>query len=629
MPRPEDILKQYWGYDSFRPLQAEIIQSVLQQRNTIALLPTGGGKSLCYQVPALCLDGVTLVVTPLIALMQEQVERLKELGVPAAFISSTHRREEIIKILNNTVHGGYKLLYLSPERLQTNLFNEFLPAINVSLIAVDEAHCISQWGHDFRPDYLKIAELKQIFKKTPIIAVTASATQEVQADIAKQLGIRDSAVFAQSFERKNIYYDIHYSEQKNADVANIITAQQGSIIIYCRSRKLTEQLSQQLQSRGIAAIPYHAGMKSEAREQNQQAWTNNEVKIIVATTAFGMGIDKADVRCVIHYDAPEHIEAYYQESGRAGRDGNQALSILLYNQSDIKRLEESTETQFPPYDFIRKVYQSVAEYLQIAIGTEPYQYYDFELTDFCKKFKLPAPATARALKLLEQEGLWTLTEAVFSPTTLKVLADRNEIDGLSRTYPEIGVLLTTALRLYGTLYYQPTTINTKVIAKHLRVKLTVVEQLLQQLHKMEMVLYSQPKYGPQLFFHHYRVDNRQLIINTDRINALKAAHQKRTEAILKFMSTTSKCRTQYMLSYFGQEESKPCGHCDVCKRKNTTHHSEKTIEQKVLALGTIRVADLSKQVPDYSTDEIMNTVRRMIDDGVLIYDKVSATITQA
>lgn len=629
MPSPEHILAEYWGYKEFRPLQKEIISSVINKQDTIALLPTGGGKSLCYQLPSLVHNGVTLVITPLVALMQDQVAQLKERGISAAYLSAGMHISDIKRTLTNTAEGAYDLLYVSPERLQSRLLKEYLPVINIQLIAIDEAHCVSQWGHDFRPDYLKIAELKQAFKKTPFIAVTASANQEVVEDITKQLKLYKPVYYCGSFERPNINYTIKYTEQKNRDIIEILSENKGAAVVYCRTRKQTELLSKQLQNHGISTLHYHAGMSHDKREEHQQLWSNNKVQVIAATTAFGMGIDKPDVRTVIHYDIPEHIEAYYQESGRAGRDGNPANAILLYNQPDIKKLEDSIEIQFPPYDFIRKVYQSVAEYLQLPIGVEPYSYYDFDLADFCKKFKLPAPAAARALKLLEQEGLWTLGEAVFKPTTVRILADRHEIDSLGRRYNEFNVLLTTLLRLYGTLYYQPTPVNIKQIAKHLKTKIALVTKLLEQLDKMEVIQFTQPKEGPQLFFHHYRVDSNHLTLNTNRINELKRLYKQRTEAIISFITNDNTCRTRFILHYFGQEYKKICGHCDVCR--STTKHSYAK-EIKKLIINELKkhtessISSIIDSIDDYSKEEVVDAIRSLVDDGTISLSNNTLTL---
>lgn len=553
--------------------------------------------------------------------MQEQVEKLQSQEISAAHISSGMHRAEVYRILNNAAEGAYKLLYISPERIQTELFLEFLPVLNVQLIAVDEAHCVSQWGHDFRPDYLQIKTIRQVFKKIPVLALTASATKEVEADIIQQLELNKVQVFRQSFERQNLFYTVQYSEQKNRDTVSLLNNINGCSIVYCRSRKQTEVLSKQLEQNGIFALPYHAGMRHEQRSEHRELWMNNKAPVMVATTAFGMGIDKGDVRLVLHYDVPEHLEAYYQESGRAGRDGQPAQSVLLYNQPDINKLEESTETQFPPYEFIRKVYQSVAEYLQIPIGAEPYRYYDFELTDFCKKFGLDAFITARALKLLEQEGLWTLSEAVFVPTTVQILADRAELDNISRLHHDLNLLLTTMLRLYGSLFYHPTPVNIKVIAKHLKIKSELVLQMLYQLDKMEIIQFNQPKDGPQLFFHHYRVDSRHLIMNTERINALKKTHQQRTNAMIRYITDHHVCRTKHMLHYFGQQYDKNCGHCDVCQSNKTRQVATTTIEAAIIAVlkngGEHSITDICTALPGYTPADITTCLRTMIDDGVV------------
>jgi ATP-dependent DNA helicase RecQ len=620
LPAPLEILQRYWGYGRFRPLQNEIIRAVLQHHDTLALLPTGGGKSLCYQLPSLLHGGLTLVVTPLIALMQEQVENLLSKDIPAAHISSGMHRAEVYRILNNAAEGAYKLLYISPERIQTELFLEFLPALDVQLIAVDEAHCVSQWGHDFRPDYLQIKTIRQVFKNVPVLALTASATKEVEADIIKQLELNKVQVFRQSFERQNLFYTVQYSEQKNRDAISLLNSVNGCSIVYCRSRKQTEVLSKQLQQQGINALPYHAGMKHEQRTEHRELWMNNKAPVMVATTAFGMGIDKADVRLVLHYDIPEHLEAYYQESGRAGRDGHPAQSVLLYNQPDINKLGESTETQFPPYEMIRKVYQSVAEYLQIPIGAEPYRYYDFELTDFSKKFGLNAFTAARALKLLEQEGLWTLSESVFIPTTVQVLANRAELDNIGRMHPDLNLLLTTMLRLYGSLFYHPTAVNVKVIAKHLKIQSSLVILMLEQLDKMELVQFNQPKDGPQLFFHHYRVDSRTLLINTERINALKKVHQQRTDAMIRYITDNHVCRTRNMLRYFGQQYDKNCGHCDVCAGMKKRDIQPAVVRADIAQLFTDAseksIAEICNALAQHPAPAITGTLREMIDEGL-------------
>lgn len=616
---PEQILKEYWGYNSFRPLQKEIIGSVLENRDTLALLPTGGGKSLCYQVPAMIKEGFCLVISPLIALMQDQVLRLKRSGVPAAAIHSGMHYNDVRRTLDNAVHSAYKLLYISPERLQTQLFRDYMTEFDVSMIAVDEAHCISQWGHDFRPNYLKIATARGVYPKAPVLALTATATTEVQQDIKKQLQFRDPAVFKQSFARNNIFYDISYSENKNADTLHKVN--KACSIIYCRSRKQTEAVSKYLGQSGIAATAYHAGMVKDKRDDAQEKWMNNNAAVMVATTAFGMGIDKPDVRMVLHYDAPEHLEAYYQEAGRAGRDGKPACAYAFYNSADVKRLLESIALQYPPEAYLRQVYQAVAEYLQIPIGTQPDQYYPFDLFDFCKKFSLLPTHTIHALKLLEQEGLWTLTESVYNPATIQFIADRHTLDDLRIVNPDLAYVTVGLLRMYNTIFHFPTPVRETAIAKQLRMKKEELIPILETLDKMELLEYNRPGEGPQLFFHHYRVDSRHLIIDLNRIHILRKRHEARTHAMIAFLENKKECREGILLTYFGEKPVKDCGHCDVCRDKQIVKISAKDLRTEISATIKIKapvtVHDLVSPYPAAIKEEALALLREMIDEGTL------------
>jgi len=615
------ILKQYWGYDHFRPLQEDIIQSVLGQKDTIALLPTGGGKSICYQLPAIINPGCCLVVSPLIALMMDQVARLKEVGIEAACIHSGMHYYDVKRTLENMLYGPYKLLYVSPERLQTDLFKDFLPDLNISLIAVDEAHCISQWGHDFRPDYMKIASVRDVFTKIPVLALTATATNDVQADIIKQLDLETPQLYKQSFERNNIFYEVKYSENKTNEIlSNIKTA--ASTIIYCRSRKQTELLAHAIEQKGIEAIAYHAGMPKENREIAQNTWMQNGKTVITATTAFGMGIDKPDVRMVLHYDSPEHLEGFYQEAGRAGRDGKPSQALLLYNSIDIKRLEDSVALQFPPEAYLRIIYQAVTEYLQIPIGAEPDQYYDFDIQDFCTKFNLDAMPASYALKLLAQEGLWTISEAVFRPATIHFITDRQTLDDISLLYPNLGYIVTNLLRLYGTIFHYPTTVRLKAIAKHLKMNLDEVEQTLLQLQSMDILTYNKPTEGPKMFFHHLRVDSKHLHIDVQRIRILRTRHKARTDNMITFLQNENQCRERILLSYFGEYPKHDCGHCDICKKKNAkTNFTEKDIKESILKAfdGTqkISIQTILSGFTDTIRPYATALIRQMADDGIL------------
>ncbi|HRO41499.1 MAG TPA: ATP-dependent DNA helicase RecQ [Flavipsychrobacter sp.] len=618
----EKILKTHWGYASFRPLQKEIITSVLEGKDTLALLPTGGGKSVCYQLPAITQTGFTLVVSPLIALMQDQVMRLKELDISAACLHAGMHFKDVERTLQNAINGGYKLLYISPERLHSTLFKHYISDFNLNLIAIDEAHCISQWGHDFRPDYLKIGSLKNIFRDVPMLALTATATEEVREDISKQLGFRTFQIFKQSFRRNNIFYEIKYSDNKTGDTVNKLKQINESAIVYCRSRRQTEALAKHLSELGIATVCYHAGMEKSRREQAQQKWMSDEVKTIVATTAFGMGIDKPNVRMVIHYDAPEHPEAYYQEAGRAGRDNKPSTAVLLFNHSDLLRLKDSTKIQFPSEAILRQVYQSVCEYLQIPIGMEPDKYYDFDITDFCKKFKLQTLQTSYALKILAQENLWTISEAVFHPATVYFTTDRTVLDQFANTYPDLALITTNLLRLYGSLFYYPTPIRLTAIAKQTKLRSETIHQYLLQLDKMNILEYTLPKEGAQLYFHHTRTDSNHLLIDLQKINALRKKHEARTQAMISFLDESRICRERFILQYFNEESTEDCRHCDICSKNYPTVYAAKTIREKLtLQLQQpSTVETLTSLFPGSEKEKIIQALREMMDEGKITRD---------
>lgn len=628
---PLSILQKYWGYPSFRPLQEEIIGRVLQNRDTMALLPTGAGKSLCYQVPALARPGFALVISPLIALMKDQVARLDQLGIMSCCIHSGMNYYEVRTSIENMLHGPYKLLYVSPERLQTELFKEYLPSLDVNLLAIDEAHCISQWGHDFRPDYLKIAELRATFPEVPMLALTASATKTVQDDIAAQLQLQSPAIFRQSVERKNICYTVKYCENKPLDTMENLPSNECSIV-YCRSRKQTEILANRLIQQGIAATHYHAGMLKDARENAQKSWMENSMTTIVATTAFGMGIDKPDVRMVLHYDATEHLEAYYQEAGRAGRDGLPSKALLLYNSADINRLRDSVMLQYPPEAYLRSVYQAVNEYLQIPIGAQPDRYFPFDLADFCQKFNLEVTPASYALKLLAQEGLWTITESVFHPAYVQFIMDRENLDQIVKAYPDLGYVITGILRLYGTVFHYPTTVRLSAIAKQLKIKKELLEQVLQQLHRMEVLEYYKATEGPQLYFHHLRVDSRHLIIDLQRIAVLRRQHETRTLAMIGYLQNEESCRELILKKYFGEQADENCGHCDICQQVSAIRYEPgklaKELREKIKAQGSVQLGLLLKDYPAALKNDILLAIRKMADAGLLQIENNLISIVQ-
>jgi ATP-dependent DNA helicase RecQ len=559
------------------------------------------------------MDGMGLVVSPLIALMQDQVKHLKEIGISAACIHAGMHYIQVRQTLDNALHGGYKLLYISPERLQSDLFNEYLPSLELNLITIDEAHCISQWGYDFRPDYLKIADIRELFPDIPFLALTATATIDTRNDIINKLELRSPKVHVQSFERKNIYYCVQYTENKNNAVIEYLQSCKSSSIIYCRSRKQTEILVQYLSQNNINAVAYHAGMSKDKRTEAQDVWMNNSMKVMVATTAFGMGINKPDVELVLNYDAPEHLEAYFQEAGRAGRNNQPSSSVVLYNNTDIKRLEESTTLSYPDIQYLRKVYQSVAEYLQIPIGTEHDTYYSFDVIDFCKKFDLQIVQASSALRLLAQEGLWTLTDTVFTPNTVFIKASKGELEDMLNTYPKFSYFMTTLLRQYGSLFQYPTAIGLKLVAAKAKMTIVEVEQCLMQLQSMGILEYQKPLEGAQLYFHHYRVDSNHLLINTERINALKKKHIERTDSMLAYLSDTTVCRTQVILSYFGEQKNEKCWHCDICLQKPTKPAEVKATILSLLA-SPIHLTSLLNHFTISQKEQVLLSIRELVDE---------------
>ena len=458
MTSPHQILKEFWGYDNFRPLQEDIIKAVLDGKDTLALMPTGGGKSLCYQVPALAQDGLCLVISPLIALMKDQVENLRRKNITAFAIYSGMTRKEVINTFKVASESNCKFLYVSPERLETSLFKEYLPGLGINLIAVDEAHCISQWGYDFRPPYLRIAALREELPGIPILALTASATPDVQNDICEKLAFKNYQVFRQSFERPNLSYSTFKVDSKINKIIEIVRRVQGSSIIYCKSRKRTKEISELLQLQNISSDFYHAGLLQDVRNRKQEDWIHNKTRIIVCTNAFGMGIDKPDVRTVIHADVPDCLENYYQEAGRAGRDGKISYAVLLFDERDIHELEGMASLRFPALEDIRNIYQAVANYLQIPTGAGEGQYYDFDISDFLKKFKQVSHTTLYSLKALEQEGWLAFNEQVFLPSSVMFAVNKNSLYEFEKTNPGLEPCIKTLLRAYEGIFDQPTSI---------------------------------------------------------------------------------------------------------------------------------------------------------------------------
>jgi ATP-dependent DNA helicase RecQ len=575
---PYNILQQYWGFSAFRPLQEEVIQSVLAGKDTLALMPTGGGKSLCYQVPAMAMEGLCLVISPLIALMKDQVENLRKKGITAFAIYSGMSRKEVINTFKVASESNCKFLYVSPERLETSLFKEYLPGLGVNLIAVDEAHCVSQWGYDFRPPYLRISELRKELPDISFLALTASATPSVQNDICDKLGFTTHNIFRQSFERANLSYSVFQSDSKINKIIEILKNVPGSGIIYCKSRKRTKDISDLLRLQQISSDYYHAGLVQEDRSKKQESWINNKTRVIVCTNAFGMGIDKPDVRTVIHADVPDCLENYYQEAGRAGRDGKKSYAVLLYDERDMRELEEMASLRFPSLEEIRLVYQAVANYLQIPTGTGEGQYYDFDISDMMKKFKLVSHTTLYSLKALEQEGWLSFNEQVFLPPAIMFTVNKDSLYEFEKTNPQLEPCIKTLLRAYEGIFDQPTPISEKVIANLLKADAEDVKKQLQQLHQAGVIEYRPQKEQPQIYLLRHRIKAEDITINMIAYKQRKEQFQQRMKQMVNYVREEKDCRSRSIGSYFGDKEIKNCGICDNCLKKKATSLTKEEFE---------------------------------------------------
>jgi ATP-dependent DNA helicase RecQ len=584
------ILKEYWGYDNFRPFQEDIINSILRGQDTLALLPTGGGKSICFQVPAMAQEGLCLVVSPLIALMKDQVENLRRKGITAYALYSGMSRKEVINALKVATDSNCKFLYVSPERLETSLFKEYLPALDINLVAVDEAHCISQWGYDFRPPYQRIAALRAELPGVPILALTASATPIVQQDICDKLEFVKPQIFRQSFERPNLSYSLFEEEAKINKLADILQKVPGSSIVYCKSRKRTKNVSDQLNMQGIKADYYHAGLTQEERTKKQDDWIKDRTRVIVCTNAFGMGIDKPDVRTVIHMDVPDCIENYYQEAGRAGRDGKKAYAILLHDKKEPEELEALPDIRFPTLQDIRVVYQGIVNYLQVPTGSGEGVYYDFDITDFGSKFKLDAWLTTYAIKALEQDAWLSFNEQVLIPSKVQFVTNKEWLYEFEKSSPVLEPLMTTLLRTYEGIFDVPVSIHEKTLAFLLRIEQDEVVKQLKILDANAIIDYMPQKDKPQLYFLRRRVKAEDLFINMADYEKRKQQFKERIAAMISYVREKKQCRSQYIASYFGDDTAKDCGICDNCRNRNqqplTTEEFKQIHQRIVTVIGT-------------------------------------------
>ena len=569
------ILKEYWGYDDFRGIQREIIESIGSGKDTMGLMPTGGGKSITFQVPAMAMKGACIVITPLIALMKDQVANLRRLGIPAAFVNSSMGHEEMLATLENCVYGGTKLLYVSPERLSSELFQTKLKHMEVSFITVDEAHCISQWGYDFRPSYLEIVNIRKLKPNAPVLALTATATPEVVDDIQERLGFSEKNVFKMSFERKNLSYIVRHVTDKEEQLLHILNSVSGSAIVYVRSRKRTSELAKLLMSSGISALAYNAGLDSEVRNNRQEEWTASKVRVMVATNAFGMGIDKPDVRLVIHMDCPSSLEAYFQEAGRAGRDGKKSYAILLYNDADSSKPMKRIADTFPPKEYIMNVYEHLAYFYQMAVGCGEGTTREFNMEKFCVAFKHFPVQVESALHILTRAGYITYDEENDNRARLRFILERDELDRLNHLSEAENTIITTLLRCYGGLFVSFQYINEGFVAQQAGMDMVKVYSILKGLNDKHIRHFIPQKKTPYITYARDREDGENIVLPPAVYDDRKSDMEKRIKKMIEYATDDNTCRSKMLLSYFGENRSDNCGQCDVCIERATNHLSEK------------------------------------------------------
>ncbi len=616
-----DILKQYWGYDQFRPLQGDIIQSIAAGKDTLGLMPTGGGKSLTFQVPALAMEGVCIVVTPLIALMKDQVENLKKRNIPAAAIYTGMSKADILLTLDNCVFEAYKFLYVSPERLATPIFIEKIKQTKVCLIAVDESHCISQWGYDFRPSYLKIADIREVIPDAPVLALTATATPEVVDDIQEKLHFKAKNVFRKSFLRTNLAYIVRTTENKDEQLLNILRKVPGTSVVYVRNRKKTKEVADFLVQNGISAEHFHAGLKNETKDARQQRWKNDETRVIVSTNAFGMGIDKPEVRSVVHLDLPDSLEAYFQEAGRAGRDEKKAYAVVLFNNSDVTKMRKRVADTFPEKDMVRKVYKALGDYYEIAEGYGLDAVFPFDLADFCTKFKLPMLVAYNSLKILQQAGYLELTDEQDNTSRVLFTVGKEDLYAIRFT-PEQDKLIHILLRSYTGLFTDPAYISEDIIASRLGWNKDKVYQELVLLSKEHIIQYIPRKKTPFVSFVVERESPDRLNLGKEAYDDRKERYISRVKSVLDYANEQNICRSQVLLAYFGEKNTKPCGQCDICLKHREQQVTDGDFDQIRLAILSqlkqkpMTITELLKAIP-FKEQKVMPVIRFMTDNRLL------------
>ena len=615
-----ETLKEYWGYDSFRPKQEEIVNAALEGRDVLAILPTGGGKSVCFQVPGMMKDGIAIVVTPLIALMKDQVQNLTDRGIRALCINAGMGPKEVDNALNNALYGDFKFLYVSPERLGTRLFRNYVQEMNVSSIVVDEAHCISQWGYDFRPDYLQIGKLRELVD-APVIAVTATATPRVAEDIMERLVFKRKCMIKSGFERPNLSYIVRRCDDKLGQLLNICNGVEGTGIVYVRSRKKTEELAAFLTSNGISSSFYHAGLGQQSRTDRQEQWKSGKIRVMVCTNAFGMGIDKPDVRFVVHFDVPDSPEAYFQEAGRGGRDGLRSFAVMLWNNSDVKRLRQLETVSFPSLEYIEDIYHKVHIFFQIPYDAGVGRQLKFDLEAFCRHFNLQRSSVYYAIQYIEKTSHWTYSEDVDISTKVQIMVDRDDLYDIQFQNPQLAYLLEVLMRRYTGLYSYPVPIDEDYVASQVGVPVPMLRQMLYQLSLEHVIRYVPCDRATVIFLHHDRLRPKNVNLDPKKYALLKESFTSRMQKMLDYVSEEDTCRSSYLLEYFGQTESADCGTCDICRAGKS---SKPTLEKEMTAYindelgGNYTVDDILSHFAatgSYSTDECISTLRCLIDNS--------------
>ena len=617
-----ETLKEYWGYDAFRPKQEEIVNAALEERDVLAILPTGGGKSVCFQVPGMMRDGIAIVVTPLIALMKDQVQNLTDRGIRALCINAGMGRREVDNALNNALYGDFKFLYVSPERLGTRLFQSYVQEMNVSYIVVDEAHCISQWGYDFRPDYLQIGKLRELVE-APVIALTATATPQVAEDIMARLGFKQKCLIKSGFERPNLSYIVRQCDDKLGQLLNICTGVDGTGIVYVRSRKKTEELAAFLTSNGISASFYHAGLGQQSRTDRQEQWKSDKIRVMVCTNAFGMGIDKPDVRFVVHFDVPDSPEAYFQEAGRGGRDGKRSFAVMLWNNTDVRRLRQLETVSFPSLEYIEDIYHKVHIFYQIPYDAGVGRQLKFDIEEFCRHFKLQRSSAYYAIQYIEKTGHWTYSEDVDISTKVQIMVDRNDLYDIHFQGPKLAYLLEVLMRRYTGLYSYPVPIDEDYVASQIGVTVPLLRQMLYQLSLEHVIRYIPCDRATVIFLHHDRLRPKNVNLDPKRYALLKDSFGARMQKMIDYVSEEDTCRSSYLLEYFGQTESSDCGTCDICRGAR----SSKNALQREMAAYINEELDGNYTLDDilcrfatagrYSPEECMSVLRKLVDSEIV------------